>query len=174
MEGTRNSRFTRAVLLAFAINSDTFQDETYFVLPSIIRVIMRRRELAEEESQRARFQHHFELRMYLMQAFQTMLDIMMARERLPRRRWVFPRSLHWWNTRKRTAEGEVTRNYEVAKLQVFCVPTSANYDGDPPRLVVYRANLKILLWFRNLKLLEVNFKLRNHKLFPHTLNFKFT
>ena len=53
MEGIRNSRFTRAVLLAFAINSDTFQDETYFVLPSnIIRVIMQRRELAEEESQR--------------------------------------------------------------------------------------------------------------------------
>ena len=51
MEGIRNSRFTRAVLLAFAINSDTFQDETYFVLPSnIIRVIMQRRELAEEES----------------------------------------------------------------------------------------------------------------------------
>ena len=67
MEGIRNSRFTRAVLLTFAINSDTFQDETYFVLPSnIIRVIMQRRELAEEESQRARFQAQADVLPYFL------------------------------------------------------------------------------------------------------------
>ena len=55
-------------------------------------------------------------------------------------------------TRKRTVIGEVTLNFELAKPRGLCIHTSANFDGDPPWLVVYRANLKILLWFRNLKL----------------------
>ena len=56
----------------------------------------------------------------------------------------------------------------------FVSPRPLTSTATPRVLVVYRANLKISLWFRNLKLLEVNFKLRNYELFPHTLNFKFT
>ena len=59
-------------------------------------------------------------------------------------KWVLPR--------KRTVIGEVTPNFELVKPRGLCVHTSANFDGDPPRLVVCRANLKILSWFRNLKL----------------------
>ena len=134
MEGIRNSRFTRAVLLAFvlnyyAINSDAFEDETYFVLSNIIRVIMQWRELVEEKSQRARFQHHFEQRMYmyLVQAFQTMLDIMMAQERLPRQQWVFPCSLHWWNAivlREWGDDNWLTNfryDYKIGVLSKICV-----------------------------------------------------
>ena len=55
-------------------------------------------------------------------------------------------------TRKRTVIGEVTPNFELAKPRGLCIHTSANFKWDPPRLVVYRANQKISLWFRNLKL----------------------
>ena len=58
-------------------------------------------------------------------------------------------------TRKHMVIGEVnqvTPNFELAKPRGLCVHTSANFEWDHPRLVVYRTNLKILLWFRNLKL----------------------
>ena len=55
-------------------------------------------------------------------------------------------------TRKCTVIGEVTPNFELAKRRGLCVHTSANFKCDPPRLVVCRTNLKILSWFRNLKL----------------------
>ena len=54
--------------------------------------------------------------------------------------------------RKRTVIGEVTPNFELAKPRGLCIHTSANFEQDPPRLVVCRANLKILLWCRNFKL----------------------
>ena len=55
-------------------------------------------------------------------------------------------------TWKRMVIGEVTPNFELAKPQGLCIHTSANFEWDHPRLVVCRANLKISLWFRNLKL----------------------
>ena len=73
---------------------------------------------------------------------------------------------------KRMVIGEVTPNFELAKPWGLCIHTSAiNFEWDPPRLVVCRANLKILLWFRNSK---VNFKLRNHESSTRTPNFKLT
>ena len=54
--------------------------------------------------------------------------------------------------RKRTVIGEVTRNFKLAKPRHLCVHTSANLKWNPPRLVVYRTNHKILLWFQNFKL----------------------
>ena len=63
MEGNRRYVRVRAVLLAFllsyyASDSDAFLDEMYIVIPHIIRVLMQRRDLAEEALRRARFQHH--------------------------------------------------------------------------------------------------------------------
>ena len=57
------------------------------------------------------------------------------------------RPVHSELSRKRTVEGEVTLNFELAKPRGYCVHTSANFDGDPPRLVVYRANLRFCCGF---------------------------
>ena len=74
MEGNRRYVRVRAVMLAFllsyyASDSDAFLDEMYIVIPHIIRVLMQRRDLAEEALRRARFQHHFHQRMYLILSF---------------------------------------------------------------------------------------------------------
>ena len=57
MEGNRRYVRVRAVMLAFllsyyASDSDAFLDEMYIVIPHIIRVLMQRRDLAEEALRR--------------------------------------------------------------------------------------------------------------------------
>ena len=51
-----------------------------------------------------------------------------------------------------TVIGEVTSHFELAKPRGLLRPhVRYNFDGDPLRLVVYRANLMILSWFGNFK-----------------------
>ena len=49
-------------------------------------------------------------------------------------------------TRKRTVIGEVTLNFELAKPRGLCIHMSADFEWDPPRLIVYHANHTISSW----------------------------
>ena len=72
----------------------------------------------------------------------------------------FAQSVTW----KLTLDGKVIHNFELLNFDASCVRTARNFKLGPPTTRSYRANHKILLWFKPLSKLKVlKPQIRSHR-----------